>query len=611
MLNRFRNAFYGSSGSTDDTNVGIDDEELMIDRKGRALTRSSSFREELLNGGTRASRAVPIKVLDGGNDFYDTSQYSQHSLRNKIGNDKSNLNNVKPSKFSYQRPEFLQLRTDDEILVSADHQIRPIILPRDVSRLPWRSGYAECINAGKSIRNEDQATCYQGVAFERNDDNNLENDVPLVPIYESIPWTYFAVFDGHAGPGVAIAAANQLHYILAEKLNSIARILIRSEFEEEDAKIRIEVLERSNQETQDLSNDSEKDVGKEDPNISNQCDSANTNNPRCPVKDITCNTNRTGLSSDDYINGALESSFWEMDASIGRDKREYRMSGGCTAIVGLFILGKLYVCNAGDSRAIVCKNRKVIPMSYDFTPISDQKRIARLALQCPRLLGDTFTQIEYQPRHPCKSHLGTKMFYRDAYMSGFAVKTITPDDLKYPLICGEGKRSRLLATIGVTRGFGDHEMRSQYGSVPIKPFLTPEPEIKKLDIEKDDNIVTNDVLIIGTDGLWDVTSNDKAEEILSSSFNIFPEHEKSRSKYRYMTAAQDLIINSRGLSNGYSVWMNRNDDSYASHDDISAFVIPLKPYKQEYQEWKQTRFEALAKAYELNPNLTLKEGQMN
>ena len=50
------------------------------------------------------------------------------------------------------------------------------------------------------------------------------------------------------------------------------------------------------------------------------------------------------------------------------------------------------------------------------------------------------------------------MLYRDAHMTGWAYKEIQEDDLKFPVVYGEGKRSRLLATIGVTRGFGDHDL---------------------------------------------------------------------------------------------------------------------------------------------------------
>lgn len=56
------------------------------------------------------------------------------------------------------------------------------------------------------------------------------------------------------------------------------------------------------------------------------------------------------VTLDSLITGALESAFWEMDFLIASDKTQYRMYGGCTVLVSLFILGKLYVANAGDSR---------------------------------------------------------------------------------------------------------------------------------------------------------------------------------------------------------------------------------------------------------------------
>ena len=46
------------------------------------------------------------------------------------------------------------------------------MVPRDVQILPWYTGYAEAINAGKSVRNEDQAAFHRGVlrtkAFLKN-----------------------------------------------------------------------------------------------------------------------------------------------------------------------------------------------------------------------------------------------------------------------------------------------------------------------------------------------------------------------------------------------------------------------------------------------------------
>ena len=135
---------------------------------------------------------------------------------------------VKPNKqkYSYQRPAFLKLATEDEIQViffykniilfykkynlvlessslisqvTADHAVRPIIVPRDVSILPWSAGYAETINAGKSRHNEDQAMARQGSI-----------GVVVGGRLVNVPYTMFAVFDGHAGAGCAVTASNDL-----------------------------------------------------------------------------------------------------------------------------------------------------------------------------------------------------------------------------------------------------------------------------------------------------------------------------------------------------------------------------------------------------------------
>ena len=46
------------------------------------------------------------------------------------------------ARFPYSRPDFLNL-TAEEVQVSADHSIRPILVPRDISKLPWCAGYSE------------------------------------------------------------------------------------------------------------------------------------------------------------------------------------------------------------------------------------------------------------------------------------------------------------------------------------------------------------------------------------------------------------------------------------------------------------------------------------
>ena len=63
-------------------------------------------------------------------------------------------------------------------------------------------------------------------------------------------------------------------------------------------------------------------------------------------------TKERKMSRDELVKGALESAFWAMDRLILRDKQQYRISGGACTMVALFIFDKLYLANAGDSRAV-------------------------------------------------------------------------------------------------------------------------------------------------------------------------------------------------------------------------------------------------------------------
>lgn len=461
--------------------------------------------------------------------------------------------------------------------------------------MPWYSGYAEAINAGKSARNEDQAAFHRGVL--RTKDLSLDDGLPIPGAsrgagethdghHFEIPYIYFGIFDGHAGSATAVTAANELHQIVHKRLMGVLKHL-----------------------GQQLRGGPQGGGGA---------------GLWYPTKDI---------SLESMVIGALEAAFWDTDQLIGEDKRRYRMQGGCTVLVAVFILRKLYVANAGDSRAVLCREKAAYPMSYDFTPVSERQRLQQLGYLKPHLLGNEYTHLDYC-RRPLRKDLGKSMLYRDAHMTGWAYKEIQPEDLKFPIVYGEGKRSRLLATIGVTRGFGDHDLRAQSSTsqpVYIKPFLTPQPEVRVLDVEQEE-ITDADVLVMATDGLWDVLSNERVADIVHNgltsthlttppknvnfSDDEFDQDEydlklkreaELKKKYRHITIAQDLVMAARGklvdrnwkrtvkpttaaAAAGPSASLNGAVEVLpATIDDISAFVIPILAYKREYLQWKSEK----------------------
>ena len=141
------------------------------------------------------------------------------------------------------------------------------------------------------------------------------------------------------GSGVAVAVSNTLHKIIESKLQTIADLLIKFGLKDE---------QKTDPESNGVSesdSDSKRLNGSVVINQDNHLDKDNIALLFHPSTDKM-------ITVDNLITGALESAFWEMDCLIERDKHVYRMSGGCTACVAVFILGKLYVANAGDSRYV-------------------------------------------------------------------------------------------------------------------------------------------------------------------------------------------------------------------------------------------------------------------
>ena len=59
--------------------------------------------------------------------------------------------------------------------------------------------------------------------------------------------------------------------------------------------------------------------------------------------------------------------------------KPHHVTAGCTACVCLLCGNKIYCANAGDSRAVMCRNGKAIPLSYDHKPnqVNENARIRK------------------------------------------------------------------------------------------------------------------------------------------------------------------------------------------------------------------------------------------
>ncbi|KAI1883389.1 hypothetical protein AGOR_G00230930 [Albula goreensis] len=539
------------------------------------LDPNTAYRKLCLSEGNREHRAVVWKRAAelGGNSGKGTRAAARKNTRcggNMLTRVKSAVANFVggamaggsseeqlgdcdlPLKFPYTRPEFLGL-SQDEMECSADHIARPILILKETKRLPWSTGYAEVINAGKSTLNEDQACCERRSSLPNGEGVSLRDSSDS----EGVSLHYWALFDGHAGSGAAVVASRLLHHHIAEQLREVLDILRNSALLPPTC------------------------LG-EEPNLTPGCPprpdprrvpEGCRGGPRIAWDAPTRYFTEKKVQHESLVMGAMETAFKEMDAQLAREKVVYSISGGCTALVVVFLLGKLYVANAGDSRAIILRNGEIIAMSSEFTPESERQRLQFLAYMQPHLLGNEFTHLEF-PRRVQRKEVGKRMLYRDFTMTGWAYKTIQDEDLKFPLIYGEGKKARVMATIGVTRGLGDHELKVHDSNIYIKPFLSCCPEVRVYPLMQNEH-GADDVLVMGTDGLWDVLTNEEVSEAVTSFLsNCDPDDQ-----HRYTMAAQELVMRARGQlrDHGWRI----SSERLGSGDDISVFIIPLLHGNQE------------------------------
>uniref|UniRef100_UPI00398E73B9 protein phosphatase 1M-like n=1 Tax=Pristiophorus japonicus TaxID=55135 RepID=UPI00398E73B9 len=435
--------------------------------------------------------------------------------------------NREPSETLYCRPHFLH-QTPGEGSQAVEQRARLVLVPPRSKKLPWSTGYAEVINAGKSAFNEDQATC-RPIILRKTVDND-EQWVLMCPKEDTsdqgVLATYWGLFDGHGGPVAAIQASEHLHHCIKEQLEEI-----------------LDVIGGPSNVPPPLHLEGHK--GK-------QTEANYALEKRICIENL--------------VKGAVEKAFKNCDELIGHYQASRNQAGGCTALVVLHLQGKFYVASAGDSRAIIVQKDDILQLSNEFTAVTERQRIQYLAFLKPELLGDEFSRYEF-PRRVKRNDIGKKILYRDYFMSGWGYKTAEDDDLKYPVVHGDGRQTRVMGTIAVTRGLGDHRLKVYDTDLPIKPFLSCIPEVTIFDLGQHE-FGQSDVLIMATDGLWDVMSNRDVADITDR----FLEDQKHDPR-RYTMLARCLVHQARGTLQGND-W-KLEDGSYASFDDISVFVIPL------------------------------------
>jgi len=353
----------------------------------------------------------------------------------------------------------------------------------------------------------------QGWRIEMEDAHTHLIGLPLTGFEK---WSFFAVFDGHAGGTVSKYSSTELiHSILnadPELFNELS-LLYSSSLESsstktldyntgnnnltnssnliDDTSTNSNTLSDTNNKSEKLTEQADSDAATTTTNTNINTNTTNTStttidslsissttslnlaNPQTQLSP-SLNNNNNVKSTKPVVNyseaietrlkKAFRQGFLDLDEKIrhlpeferGEDK------SGSTAVACLVSPTHTYLINCGDSRSIVSSNNQIALCTYDHKPINPAER-------------------------------------ERIHNAGGSVMI-----------------QRVNGSLAVSRALGDFEYKCVEGRGACEQLVSPEPEIyiRERNYEKDEFI------ILACDGIWDVMSNEDLKEFVHSRLKV-------------------------------------------------------------------------------------------
>jgi protein phosphatase PTC2/3 len=232
------------------------------------------------------------------------------------------------------------------------------------------------------------------------------------------------------------------------------------------------------------------------------------------------------LASTSSIEDGIKKAFSKVDAALLEKKWE----PGSTACCCLVTKNYIYTANVGDSRAVVCKNGKALPLSLDHKPLNptEKERIEKAGGTIHTMSGDVVRSN------------GTTTYIQRI------------------------KVSRINGTLALSRAFGRYTLKKNGklgpNADPSTYIVTSEPDITITELTPE-----TEFIVIASDGLWDVFSNEETIVFIKKHINEQKteqetEDKKKERKGHLSKIAKELI----------SAACSR-----LSTDNITVIIIPL------------------------------------
>lgn len=304
------------------------------------------------------------------------------------------------------------------------------------------------------------------------------HDVKIGLQYGLSDWSYFAVFDGHAGKSTAAYAAyNLLEYILrgyskfnlcldtdhlTEPLHLVdpPRAGSSTELQQEstDQPDPQNIRDESSQIHSKKTSSDDRSTGNEISNFS-KCLSKETPKSTGGQQELFDTQEKADVETKPgllsfpvweqlhIVRKAIKKGFLKLDHSLSVSATQD--VSGCTAICAFISPTHLFIANCGDSRAVLFDGFKAKFSTEDHKPFKPEER------------------------------------HRIVRAGGVATQ-------------------RINGTLAVSRALGDFEFKKNSLKGPCDQLVSPEPEVTVLERHPYDEF-----LILACDGIWDVINNDE------------------------------------------------------------------------------------------------------
>lgn len=319
-------------------------------------------------------------------------------------------------------------------------------------------------------------------------------------------WSFFAVFDGHAGGTVSKFSAKELLECILDAdpdlFNELSTIYSNN------------LTNANNQSSPSLSSSSSSNLNKNSPRSNDQATTTTTSTNNSPIKsnsDLATKANNLNTNSNTNLKNVAE------DSSSSSNK-----SLSCNSSSNLSNVIKSTTTTTTPSKySQIYEERLKEAIRKGFLNLDDKIRRMPEFEKGEDKSGSTAVACLISPSHVYLINCGDSrsIFVSDerVVLSTLDHKPINPCERERIQNAGGSVMiQRVNGSLAVSRALGDYEYKQVENRGPCEQLVSPEPEVYSRERQHS----KDEFIVLACDGIWDVMSNDELKDYIYGRLKV-------------------------------------------------------------------------------------------